>query len=500
MIATSASFQERISINEQIPVSNRPRRNSLVIDAKLETVKNKLAQEQWIKELKKDEIQFQDLTEEEIVLLSHIADDNGSNKIITNVVFTIEDDYSLLPYILKCIDASSAYIQHLETRVSKKEHASVDVLVKMAVRKNELMKLIKTVRRNEEITITVISNEKVYFLDKWFPKHISDLDKCAHILSKFEPNLDSSHPGYTDIAYRTRRKDIALKAFSYQHGQPIPHVEYTDDEIKTWSAVYKRMKALHHRHACMSYQKSFQLLEEANIYRADAIPQLQDVSTFLKRESGFTLRPAAGLVSARDFLASLAFRVFQCTQYVRHKSSPHHTVEPDCIHELLGHIPMFSDPAFARFSQEIGLASLGASDEEIEKLATVYWFTVEFGLCKEKGDIKAYGAALLSSYGELLNAMSSKPQVLPFDPIVTAVQAYQDQEFQPIYFVAESFEDAKEKVREYVNYHMDHQHHVIYDPYTETIVEIDSLTKLEKLAESIKSDYSTLMAAFRHLK
>ena len=219
----------------------------------------------------------------------------------------------------------------------------------------------------------------------------------------------------------------------------------------------------------------------------------------MAEKTGFTLRPAAGLLTARDFLASLAFRVFQCTQYIRHGKDPEFSPEPDCIHEIIGHLPMLTDPPFAQFAQEIGLASLGASDSEIEKFATLYWFTVEYGLCRQEDQVKAYGAGLLSSFGELMHCLSDVPERRPFDPEKAAVQPYQDVEYQQLYFVADSFDQARDQLRQYVQTKLPRKFEVFYDPLTQSVHVLDSLERLSVVTSATAGELDRITNGLRLL-
>lgn len=324
----------------------------------------------------------------------------------------------------------------------------------------------------DELTTAAV---RVFVLDgklvPWFPRHISELDRIAINTLDAGTDLESDHPGFNDAAYRDRRAHIDSLARSFRYGDLVPLVDYSPEEVETWREVFTQLIPMHKAHACPEYLRAFSEMSAVCGYAADSIPQGRDVSAFLSARTGFRIWPVAGLLSSRDFLNGLAFRVFFSTQYIRHHSKPLYTPEPDVCHELLGHAPMFADAAFADLSQEIGLASLGASDEEIERLARCYWHSVEFGMVGEGIELKAYGAGLISSFGELAYACGEGervPEYKPWEPAVAAVTDFPITEYQPAYFVASSLQDAKERMGVFCR-NLSRPFYARYSPTTERI-------------------------------
>jgi phenylalanine-4-hydroxylase len=197
----------------------------------------------------------------------------------------------------------------------------------------------------------------------WFPKQISDLDKIANRVMMGGTDLQSDHPGFHDQVYKTRRSELTKISMNYRHGDPIPLIKYTNEEIYTWKYIFEKLEQSHSKNACREYNNIVSQMKSQIGYSAHSIPQLKDINDFLVSRTGFKIRPVAGLLSSRDFLNALAHRVFFSTPYIRHQSKPLYTPEPDIIHEIIGHAGMLSDPLFGEFSQQLGLASLGASVE-----------------------------------------------------------------------------------------------------------------------------------------
>ena len=252
--------------------------------------------------------------------------------------------------------------------------------------------------------------------------------------------LDPDHPGFRDAAYRARRNAIARTALEHKAG-PVPRVAYTPEEHETWRTIWNHLGPLHDRLA------SAEAREAAAVVQLDRreVPQLADVNAALSKATGFSMRPVAGLVGDRTFLGYLARDTFLATQYMRHPSRPLYTPEPDVVHELVGHAATFSEPTFAGLNRAFGRAAERVDAEALARVARLYWYTLEFGLCLENGRPKAYGAGLLSSFGEL-GGFESRAELKPFDPAVIAETPYDPTDYQRVLFVAPRFNEMAERV------------------------------------------------------
>lgn len=258
--------------------------------------------------------------------------------------------------------------------------------------------------------------------------------------------LKLDHPGASDEEYRTRRDYIASLSKKFRETGEITDVDYTEDEQGIWRHVATRLEELHQKYASPFYLKAKKDLG----ITTEIIPQLSEMDRRLRELTGFRLAPIEGLVETRAFLSWLSYRVMLSTQYIRHTSRPDYTPEPDIVHEIIGHQPMFTNPNFADYSQYVGHGARIANDEQLEALGRLYWFTVEFGLVEHEGETKAYGAGLLSSFGELENAFSDNVERRPFDLEQVINTPYDYSDMQPILYVIPSYAELKEVTRKYI--------------------------------------------------
>lgn len=253
--------------------------------------------------------------------------------------------------------------------------------------------------------------------------------------------LGPDHPGVADPIYRQRRDHLAMLATRWTPGEPVPIAEYTDAEHEVWRQVSAALVDLHRDRACREFLDG----KAALALPTDHVPQLEDVSGLLTALTGYRYRPAAGLVPLRAFYSALADREFWSTQYVRHHSVPLYTPEPDVIHEVIGHGNTLADRRFTDLYSAAGRAARRVeSAAALEFVSRVFWFSLEFGVVHELDGLKAYGAGILSSPGEIgeFRAMTLRPLSLA----AMGTTDYDITRYQGVLYAAASFAEVQDVV------------------------------------------------------
>jgi phenylalanine-4-hydroxylase len=222
---------------------------------------------------------------------------------------------------------------------------------------------------------------------------------------------------------------------------------YTPENQETWQILFDRQMAYLKDHASQTYLRGAEIIN----LRRDHVPPLQDINARLWPMTRWQSRAVPGYLPAKAFFACLARREFPTTIVIRPKESIDYLPEPDIFHDIFGHVPLHADATFADFLQTYGKAALTTEDPaETERLARLFWFTVEFGLIQEGGRLKVYGSGLISSPGESRHAMESpKVDRRPFDLDRVCDTGFEIDHYQPILYVLESFEQLRDAMNTY---------------------------------------------------
>lgn len=213
---------------------------------------------------------------------------------------------------------------------------------------------------------------------------------------------------------------------------------YTPEDHALWRQLYQRQISLMPQYACAEFRAGLDHLD-----CADGVPDFERASKRLRALTGWELVAVPGLIPDDAFFKHLSERRFPVTSWLRKPEEVEYLVEPDVFHDFFGHLPIISDPVFADFLQLYGKRGLEAEQRNAVKyLARLYWYTVEFGLIRRNGQLKAFGAGILSSSGETPYAVESQtPARVKFDRERIMHSNYLIDQFQKTYFVIDEFDE-----------------------------------------------------------
>ncbi|PTB95551.1 phenylalanine 4-monooxygenase [Marivirga lumbricoides] len=213
---------------------------------------------------------------------------------------------------------------------------------------------------------------------------------------------------------------------------------YTQEDQEVWGILFNRQfKNIHHS-ATEEFSKGAELIK----FTPDAIPNFDETNKYLQELTRWKVTAVPGIVDDDKFFELLSNRIFPATTWLRKREQLDYLEESDMFHDVFGHIPLLANQPFVDFLQ--GLARIGLKYLDnpwaIHLLSRIYWFTIEFGLIREKGELKIYGAGIISSPGETEFSLSNKPEHLAYDVEAIIDSSYRKDTFQTKYFIIEDYE------------------------------------------------------------
>src|SRR5580658_10175191 len=212
---------------------------------------------------------------------------------------------------------------------------------------------------------------------------------------------------------------------------------YTPEQHAVWAELVRRRMPQLHEHACQEYLDGFDQIG----LREDAIPNLAEVNKRLGPRTRWNATPVSGFLPPDAFFEMLAARQFPTTTWLRSKDSLEYTPEPDIFHDVFGHVPMHAHAVFAGFLERYGrVCAATQNDAVLEKLGRIFWYTVEFGVIRQRGEIKAYGSGIISSQGECRNVMSGGCAIRDFTLDEVLQTPVKVDELHKLLFAVESFD------------------------------------------------------------
>ena len=219
---------------------------------------------------------------------------------------------------------------------------------------------------------------------------------------------------------------------------------FTDEDHAVWDLLFARQVDLLGTRIVTPFLDGIDLLRLSH----PGVPDLAELNAILGTRTGWRTVAVTGLVPDDIFFAMLQERVFPVGNFIRTREQLDYLEEPDCFHDLFGHIPMLADHDFAAMIEHVGsLGTAAIAAGEGERVARIYWHSVEFGLAREGGELKILGAGLASSFGEAHFSLESEAvERLPFSVSRAVRTAYRNDVFQPLYLVSESVESTVEEI------------------------------------------------------